>query len=91
MNRQTMFDVFKNAGLTQNVYHHDGGVYRVFEKPSNWVNMYLSIDKYFLIRGVESIILCTSEFVVTSRFGDMKVNIRYKDIMKLVVGAEEYE
>ena len=84
-----MFDVFKEAGLKQSYYNQGSNTYTTFEKPPEWDGMYISTDK-FLIRNIYTIYLCANEMVLTSKLDDMKVNVKYINVERLVIGAEEY-
>lgn len=87
MNRSTIYEYLKSTDLYPLYYSKTGYHIRfVLQRHQTFCRVNFG---YGFVRGVESIYLCGNELVIESKYGDMKINLYYKDIQELEVYIEE--
>lgn len=86
MNRNVMYDYLKEKGMyAMFIWADDRKSYHTEFRLQPHQNDCYIITDWGYIRHVQSIHLCMNEVVIVGGFGDLKVNINYKDMQKFEV------
>lgn len=92
MNRNMMYEYLKEKGLYAIFVHRkDGKTYHTEFRLQPHQEECTLITEWGYIRHIYSIHLCQNEIVVESKFGDMKVNIKYSRMEKFEIQIYEKE
>ena len=88
MNRNVMYDYLESKGMYAIFVHHGKSYHTEFRLDKDSQSYCEVITDWGYIRNVYSIHLCTNEVVIESKFGDMKVNVKYSKMEKFEVWIE---
>lgn len=87
MNRNEMYHILWDNGLQVKSYKKGQGYhFRMYYEDGTTGIIELGDGLY--VRGFSEIALCMNEIVIISKYGDMKLNVKYNNITKVDVYKE---